>query len=294
MLGHSATGSGGSVGAVRLSDGRRLAYRAAGPADGFPVVYCHGAMGAPRWYTAELDELCHRLRMRYLLVHRPGFGGSDPQPGRTVADFAGDLEQVMDVLGHRRFAVVGVSSGAPYALACGWSMPKRTARLAIVSPLVPAAGAGASAGLRYRAALIPFGAWPSTGPGGASHRASHRCARAALRLLGLLRDTEPAAMIDDYRVCRADWGFDLTSLSVPVTVWHGSRDLVVPIAHGRRLAAVIPGCPPCRVAPGGHFVYARAMGTIIDSLLGRPLEPPSWPDVVAPRPGSARPAPGYV
>lgn len=99
--------------AVRTREGRSITFWAAGPHDGFPVVYCHGAIGSPRWRTPQVDELIQRLQIRYVVVNRPGFGGSEPYPGRTVADFACDVEHAIDALGYERFSVVGVSAGAP-------------------------------------------------------------------------------------------------------------------------------------------------------------------------------------
>ena len=83
----------GPFGAVRLPDGRSISFISAGPADGVPVVSLHGAIGSPRWRTPGLDELIDRLSIRYLVINRPGFGGSDPSPGRSVVDFASDLGQ---------------------------------------------------------------------------------------------------------------------------------------------------------------------------------------------------------
>lgn len=245
------------AGRVRLRDGRALTFRSAGPRDGFPVVYCHGAIGAPRWGTDQLDRLLEERGIRYVMVNRPGFGGSDPFPGRRVIDFADDLGQLMSALGYGRFSVVGVSAGAPYALACGWGMPDRISALVAVSSLGPPEGDGASAGLRYRLVLWPFGPGP----------VRERLASVSLRALGLARDTAPAAMIADYRVCRAPWGFDPASLRIPVTLYHGRADLLIPLAHGRRLASAIPTCTGCAEAAGGHFFYSRAVGEIMLGLV---------------------------
>jgi pimeloyl-ACP methyl ester carboxylesterase len=185
-----------------------------------------------------------------------------------VADFASDLGEVMSILGHRRFSVVGVSAGAPYALACGWALGERLVGLAAVSPLVPPYGQGACQGLRYRAPLVPFG----------SGRVGPALARVCLSALGLHGETPTAAMIDDYLVCRRHWGFDPGDMPVPVTVWHGAADRLVPLAHARALAAAMPDCT-ARVAPGGgHFFYSRSLTEIIGSLL---------PDDVNPVPAAA-------
>jgi pimeloyl-ACP methyl ester carboxylesterase len=255
-LSQAPTSSIGTAGAVRLPDGRSITFSLAGPAGGFPVAYCHGAIGSPRWRTPTLDALIERLSIRYLMINRPGFAGSDPSPGRTVVDFARDIGVVMSALGHRRFSVVGVSAGAPYALACGWALADRLVGLAAVSPLAPAIGCGASRGVRYRVPLVPFrtrGAGPAL-------------AQVCLRALGLQGETPTTAMIDDYLVCRRPWGFDPAELRFPVTLWHGGGDRLVPLAHARTLAAAIPGCT-ARVAPGGHFFYSSSLAEIIASLL---------------------------
>lgn len=247
----------GPTGAVRLPDGRSITFFSAGPEDGFPVIYCHGAIGSPRWRTPELDRVIERLAIRYLVVNRPGFAGSDPNPGRTVLDFARDIGEVMSLLGYRRFSVVGVSAGAPYALACGWALADRLVALAAVSPLGPPDGRGAIRGLRYRVPLVPFGSGPAGSVFG----------HVFLRALGLKGDTPTAAMLDDYVVCRRPWGFDPADMDVPVTLWHGGSDRLVPLAHAHALAAVIPRCT-ARVAPeGGHFFYSRWLAEIVGSLL---------------------------
>lgn len=248
-------------GSVRLPDGRWATFVSAGPEDGFPVVYCHGVIGSPRWRTPGLDAVLEQLSIRYVVVNRPGFGGSDPCPGRTVAEFALDLGHVMTALGHRRFSVVGVSAGAPYALACGWALPDRIVALAAVSPLGPPIGAGSRPSLRYRLPLAAFGL-PHGG---------RVLAGTCLRALRLRRQTSAEAMIADYLVCRSHWGFDPAELCVPVTVWHGRTDRLVPLSHAFALAAAIPTCTALVDPAGGHFFYSRRLGEIIRSLL--PAEP---------------------
>lgn len=261
----------GPAGSVRLPDGRSLTFSYAGPEDGFPVVYCHGAVGSPRWRTPELDAVIERLSIRYLIINRPGYGGSDACPGRCVADYASDVGELMSALGHSRFSVVGVSAGAPYALACGWALAERVVALAAVSPLGPASGVGASPSLRYRAALMPFGS-PLVGPA---------LGHLSVRALGLKGQTPARAMIEDYIVCRRPWGFAPSDVRVPVTLWHGRADRLVPLSHTLALRAAIPVCTT-RVDPqGGHFFYSRSISEIVRSLMPDELSDASEPTVLA-------------
>jgi pimeloyl-ACP methyl ester carboxylesterase len=246
------------LGSVRLRDGRRLAYAATGAASGFPVLYLHGAIGSPRWRTPALDSAVASLGIRYLVVDRPAFGDSDPQPGRTVADFARDVEELAEALGLGRFAVIGVSAGAPYALACAWAMPERVVATAAVSSLPPPRGGRAGRiPFRYRTPLIAFGA-PGLGPA---------LAGAALRALGLQRSTPPRAMIDDYEVCCRPWGFDPAEVPGRIDLWHARRDRLVPLGHALRLAAAMPACTPALAPRGGHFFFRSRTTEILGSLV---------------------------
>jgi pimeloyl-ACP methyl ester carboxylesterase len=249
--------------AVELRDGRRLTYSAAGPAHGYPIVYLHGAIGSPRWRTPALDGLIAELGIRFVVVNRPGFAGSDPHPGRTVATHAADVTELADALGWGRFSVLGVSAGAPYALACAWAMEERVAHAAAVSCLPPPAIAAPRARLRarYRVPLAAFGApWV----GGA-------IARATLGATGLGSATSPRAMVEDYLVCCNEWGFDPQRIRTTVTFWHARHDRLVPLTHARAVAACVPSSTLELAPEGGHFFLRRWTREIVGSLAG-PLD----------------------
>lgn len=145
-----------------LRDGRRLAYLATGPRDGMLVLYLHGAIGSPQGADADLEAATHDLGIHYVMVSRPGFGASDPAPGRTLADFACDAAALADELGRERFAVVGVSAGGPYALACAHELPERVAAAAVVSCMAPGCGTPAGLPLPVRLGLRALRARPRT------------------------------------------------------------------------------------------------------------------------------------
>jgi pimeloyl-ACP methyl ester carboxylesterase len=73
------------------------------------------------------------------------------------------------------------------------------------------------------------------------------------------------------------WGFDVADCSaVPVAVWQGDQDLMVPFDHGAWLAAHIPGAR-AHLRPGeGHLTLAtRAYGQVLDDLLDMAGRPPA-------------------
>jgi pimeloyl-ACP methyl ester carboxylesterase len=82
------------------------------------------------------DAAASAVGVRLLCVNRPGYGGSDPHASShgSVAD---DLAGVAGELGHDRFAVLGMSVGGGYAVACAARHPDRVAALGLVATQPP-------------------------------------------------------------------------------------------------------------------------------------------------------------
>jgi len=296
---------------IELSDGRTLSYSAIGPHDGVPILYFHGAIGSPPQSDPALVDAIARWRIRYLMPDRPGSGGSDSQQERRVVDFARDTEELANALGLGRFSVLGVSAGAPYALACAAAMPGRVASTAAVSAIPPwfsprrshrtaphyrlALMALLSAPRAIRAIADPLLSLAQDRPdlfrrlfavaalGGDRDllRTSEARELAARRFLGATaRGSWP--MIDDFLVCRRSWGFDLEQIRSEVHLWHGLRDPVIPIAYAdetrRRLRHVWP-----RFIKAGHFLLRSRIGEVLRPLalaVGHELDP-GMPDRLA-------------
>ena len=123
-------------GRIRLADGRRLGYAEYGDPEGKPLFYCHG-FPASRLEAALLDPSARKAGVRVVAADRPGCGLSDFQPDRRIGDWPGDVVELAGALGIDRFAVVGVSGGGPYALACARKIPQRLTAAAVVCGLGP-------------------------------------------------------------------------------------------------------------------------------------------------------------
>jgi pimeloyl-ACP methyl ester carboxylesterase len=75
-----------------------------------------------------------RHGIRLISYDRPGYGGSDPRPARSVGDCVEDVRAIAAGLGVTRCGLWGVSGGGPHALACA----------ALLADLVPAVAVLAS------------------------------------------------------------------------------------------------------------------------------------------------------
>jgi pimeloyl-ACP methyl ester carboxylesterase len=283
--------------AVTLADGRRLAFTITGPEDGVPVVYCHGAIGTPLDATIDLQRITRALGVRYIAPSRPGIGGSDASPGRTVLDFADDVHELADALGLRRFSVIGVSAGGPYALAVAYRLRGRVGRVAVCSSLSPLGPPHTTPGIqrRVRLALALLARQPGVcravgdavlpavarHPGLVNHViCAHAAPAERERLAGSHERTAAAdsfldatragvgGLVDDYLTYAAGWEFPLAEVYNEVHLWHGAGDPLVPVEHALQLAASLPRCQVFIDPEEGHHFFRSSLAEILATLVG--------------------------
>lgn len=255
-------------GFVQLADGRRLAYRATGPAGGLPLYLFHGL--AESRLTVHPDEsVLEELGIRLVAIDRPGVGLSDPHPGRTLLDWPPDLAALSDQLGHQRFSVLGHSAGAPYVAACAYAMPDRVLSASIVSGISPPSPHLVRPMLAsefWKIGLLLFCVPMLTRPviwAGIKYarpridrlyarHLSHLTqtdrdvmadpAMMNMRILSLLEALRqgPEGLCEDIVLLRRPWGFDPGTITLPVRIWHGELDKIVDVSFGRELARLLP------------------------------------------------------
>ena len=121
---------------VRTADGRVLAVEEAGDPAGRPVLVHGGTPGSRLLYGPHVRDAAER-GLRLIGYDRPGYGGSSAQPGRTVADCAGDVRAICADLGIERLAMWGASGGGPHVLACAALLPDLVAAAASLASLAP-------------------------------------------------------------------------------------------------------------------------------------------------------------
>ncbi|MGY1915338.1 alpha/beta fold hydrolase [Blastococcus sp. SYSU DS0973] len=279
---------------IRLRDGRVLAYAEYGDPAGWPVLGCHGSPSSRLERHVEDPDAYRRWGMRVIVPDRPGFGRSDPQPGRRVQDWPDDVGQLLDHLGVDRFSVVSLSGGAAYALACAHTFADRVRAVGILGgappPDVPwpwprwvprrvraAAHRPAQLAAVLRPVLAPIGLRPAMIPrylqlrlNAADRRVIGRPAvrgiLAATFSEGLRNGT--AVLAEDRALLFRPWGFPLSEIRQHVHVWHGTQDWQVPVVLGQVLSAMLPVCTAHWLGGEGHFfvfdhaeeVYAALRG----------------------------------
>ncbi len=137
---------------IELPDGRVLHAYDAPPKHAdvrLTIVWHHGTpnLGSP---PEPLFPVAERLGVRWVGYDRPGYGGSTPNPGRSIGSAAEDVAHLVDALGIDRFAAMGHSGGGAHALACGALLRDRVLGVVCASGLAPFSAEGLDWFLRLR------------------------------------------------------------------------------------------------------------------------------------------------
>jgi pimeloyl-ACP methyl ester carboxylesterase len=253
------------------ADATVLRYCLYGQPDGHPVVF-HGGSPSSRWKWPTLIESMRRSRLRLLVCDRPGYGGSTRRPGRTVADAADDVRALADAHGWNRFAVFGGSGGGPDALACAALLADRVTQCAVLSGIRPGDADTPSRDepeLRSRLAEVSADIMGRVEAGGPElpHEPGPP-ARDDPEAMARLRATFLEGMdgwVDDSLAFAQPWGFELSTIGVPVGIWRGTEDADVSTDHFDYLLAHIATAQG-HVYPGGHLPGADVYLAIYEWL----------------------------
>lgn len=268
---------------VRTPDGRILAVEESGDPAGRPVLVHNGTPNSRHLYAPAAADAASR-GLRLIGYDRPGYGGSTPQPGRSVADCAADVRAICAGLGIDRLAMWGISGGGPHLLACAALLPDLVVAAASLASLAPVGAEGLDWFEGMGQDNVDDFKLQLSDPEAArakleSEREESLAASAddlARILKTLLTPTDAAALTgefadyltytgheglkpgaqgwwDDGAAFAGPWGFELSAIRVPVLLLHGRQDQFVPFGHGRWLAARIPGVQARLLDDDGHL-----------------------------------------
>jgi pimeloyl-ACP methyl ester carboxylesterase len=284
---------------VNAADGRTLEVQTAGPDEGVVLLFHHGTPGSGLPSPGLVAAATER-GLRYVSVARPGYAGSTRRPDRSVADVAEDAAAVLDDLGVDRCYTLGWSGGGPHAMACAALLSDRVIAAATIGSVAPYGVAGLDflagmgrenieefgAALAGSAALIPMlEGWASAVRGVTGSEVADSLGdlippvdRAALTgefadsvAADIRHSLEPGiwGWHDDDLAFARPWGFELDSIRVPLTLWQGGQDRMVPFAHGAWLSEQVPGVRAHLLAEHGHLSLAvSSIDSILDELVG--------------------------
>jgi pimeloyl-ACP methyl ester carboxylesterase len=233
------------------ADGRVLQAWTGGDPDGELVAVLHGCPDT-RHVAMTGDAAAREVGVRLLCVNRPGYGSSTPHAS-THASVADDLAGVVSELGRTRFAVLGMSVGGGYAVACAARHPDRVTALGLVATQPPGTrresvddleAEMAPEFLRWRAGVAPDDPddqalayrWLSLLPPADAALAPPRTtAEVAASVREALR--EPDGYLRDAAIMSRPWSHGAELVRCPVRAWFGELDDRSAVAAASELLA---------------------------------------------------------
>lgn len=277
---------------------RRLRVLLGGAEEGLALVF-HTGTPAPPVQWASLDAAARDRGLRLISYARPGYSGSTRHAGRAVADAAADTAAVMDELGDREFVTVGHSGGGPHAFACAALLSGRCLAAASLAGVAPFSAEGLDwmAGMadenveEFTTALQGEPVLRPYLRAYAEHFSAVTSEDVAASLAGLVSDLDRAALtgeladmmarslrlaategvegwIDDDLAFARPWGFDPGEIDVPVAVWQGRHDRMVPFAHGEWLHSQIAPSRSRLLEDEGHIsLLTNRLGDILSDIV---------------------------
>jgi pimeloyl-ACP methyl ester carboxylesterase len=279
---------------MTLPDARTLAWYEFGDPRGLPCVFTPGTP-VSGLSGAVYDDAARAAGIRWISVDKPGYGHSDFQPGRTLLDWATDIDHLTRHLGIDTYAAAGESGGGPYtlALAAGpaehltcaliiaglgqsWDDPDgklKPSNRQLVDVLDdPAEVTKIVTGMKT-ALDDPAEAQRFWAAAVAEQPQSDRDALAAApgvnaitiaALADALRDGVAGAVYE--LTALSPWNFELPSITTHVYMWHGTEDSNVPLASAQGVAAQLPQCTPRWVDNAGHNVGLLVMDEVMSTI----------------------------
>jgi pimeloyl-ACP methyl ester carboxylesterase len=284
-------------GNVAVGEDRQIGFAEFGDPQGRAIFWLHGTPGARRQIPMEARVFAEDNRIRLIGVDRPGIGSSTPYQYDTVAAFADDLRTIADTLGIDKMAVVGLSGGGPYTLACAATMPDRIVAVGVLGGVAPTTGPDAASGgvmalSTLIAPMLEVAGWPIRVAASGFIRLVRPVASPALELYArvspeadrrlLVRPEFKAMFLDDLLngsrkqlaapfadvvVFARHWGFALEEVKVAVHWWHGDRDHIVPFAHGQHMVSRLPDAELYHLPGESHLAGLGRAEEILATLI---------------------------
>ena len=282
--------------ALKHSNGRVIYASTFGARDFKKVVFYSHGFPASRFEATLAHRVALEMGLTIIALDRPGFGGSEWYPERRFEDWASDVELVANHVGVQSFGILGVSGGAPTAVAAAGLLSARVTRLVIVSGVAPMVDSYALEGMNIaNTALIRLGQrYKKLGrlsigsiatiwrlmPGSVALWFGALLPKPDIEIVSrpevsvvLARNMRESlrqgirGAVTEFMLLISDWSPLLGRVTVPTSIWHGDKDTYVPLSMAIILANSIKDSNFHTVVGGGHFMIVDRLTPILTDFV---------------------------
>jgi pimeloyl-ACP methyl ester carboxylesterase len=281
---------------IELADGRTLEVATMGNPSGSTVFFHHGTPGSTRT-VKSLEGLLDFGDFYVVTTSRPGYGQSSRHEGRSIASVVGDLHAALDHFGRDEYVALGWSGGGPHALASA-ALDARCRSAVTLASVAPAdvdfdwtEGMGPENVEEYALAQEGGPAYEELMAATGDFLGLATKDTIVEMIGGLLSEPDRLAIsnddareifvegmrygfangwrgyFDDNVAMMLPWGFDVSDIGVPVHLFYGDDDLMVPESHGRWLSAHVANSRVTHHPDEGHLsIFMNHLDAVASAL----------------------------
>jgi len=243
---------------------------------GSPILFVHGMPTSGRLWRGVIDRLAGKFNC--IAIDLPGLGRSPGEPGglSRIDTIVASIEDLRVQLNVDQWHVVGHDAGSAIAVKYAHRFPQRVSRLALLTPSIfpelkpyylfemlrrPLLG-------ELMAPLVNQLFWHvamrlAVGADGQTvvrdFHAPFRGWQGAWHLMSILRWGNPAQVLASVPAA-------LPEIRVPTIIFHGSRDVAVPVGFAKRAADLLPNSKLVML-DSGHFIPLNRPARVAEELL---------------------------
>lgn len=271
----------------KLADGRNLDLLVGAGDSQTAIIFHHGTPSCAFIWKSWVEHF-EKLGVKSIAYSRAGYSTSDRKVGRKIVDINTDIAQVLDHFSIASFVAVGWSGGGPHALAS--TLDPRCKSAVVLAgvgmydqpDLDFLADMGEENVDEFGHALkgeVELSKWMEVNADnlktitGEELRTSISTLFSRSDIVTMERESYSDGLaeafrtslrkgysgwIDDDIAFTKDWGFTLDQVKLPVAIFQGDEDLMVPGRHGRWLNKHIPHSTLRLLKGEGHLSFFSA------------------------------------
>ncbi len=269
---------------LKFTCGRQIGFAEYGDPTGKPIFYFHGFPGS-RLEAYHFHEFAAANQYRLIGIDRPGMGLSDIDIQRSILSWGSDIAAFANALAINQFSIFGHSGGAAFVAACAYTMPERLNGAAIVSGMapfeIPETKMSLPRGHRVVNQAVKAMPWLATGMMKVTSHMLKKPDGMMKQMIKQLPEIDQVVFNDsdnaqaiiaatteafkngvsgpalEMKLLLNPWGFDLSVIDYPVSIWQGGLDTQVPSAHGSIYAKLMPRAQLKFFKDEGHHSLIR-------------------------------------
>lgn len=286
---------------LRLPDRRQLSYAEYGAPDGMPVLWLH-ALNASRLELLIHADRLRALGVRLIALDRGGYGHSTFVERRDYREFTADVKALLDELRLDTVHLFSASAGSAHALHAAWAMPERIRSVQCTAFVPPIDHILASDSPSMLNSMLNqfFRVVPSLLRPAMELALFGQTVESLLNSMTLRGNFSPfsltetdidyicapehlpyfvASMMESLRqgprawalesvLLNQPWAIDLRELKVPVHLWHGSHDGLVPPDMVTGFAKALPNAKLEILEGDTHLLAFRNIDRLVAAMAG--------------------------